>query len=139
MRASDHERIQDLLGVYAADAVDADEAAEVESHLFDCAECAAEVEEHRETLALLAPSAAQLRPRPFAEMGIDLSVPKSNVAPLRRPARTVPAWTMSVAAAIVFLVAAVAVTQARRADDLSGQLAQGSLVAAAERALADPA
>lgn len=139
MRTSDHERIQELLGVYAADAVDPDEAREVERHLSECASCATEVEEHRETLALLAPSASQLRPRPFTEMGIDLSEPKSNITPMRRPARSVPAWTMSVAAAIVFLVAAIAVTQTRRADDLSTQLAQGSLSAAADRALADPA
>ena len=138
MRTSEHERIQDLLGVYAADAVESDEAAEVERHLLECAVCATEVEEHRETLALLAPAGAELRPRPFGEMGIDLSTPASNITPLRRPTRSVPAWTMSVAAAIVFLVAAVAVTQTRRAEDLSGQLAQGSLATAAERALEDP-
>ena len=138
MRTSEHERIQDLLGVYAADAVDSEEAAEVERHLLECARCATEVEEHRETLSFLAPAGSQLRPLPFNELGIDLSPANSNITPLRRPARSVPAWTMSVAAAIVFLVAAVAVTQARRADDLSGQLAQGSLAAAAERALADP-
>lgn len=139
MRTSQHEQIQGLLGVYAADAVEAEEAREVERHLLDCDLCATEVAEHRETLALLAPVASQLRPRPFTELGIDLSAPKSNITPLRRPARTVPAWTMSVAAAIVFLVAAVAVTQARRADDLSTQLAGSSIAVAAERALADPA
>lgn len=138
MRTSEHERIQDLLGVYAADAVDADEAAEVERHLLECARCATEVKEHRETLAFLAPAATQLRPKPFTDLAIDLSPAPSNVVPLRRPTRSVPAWTMSIAAAIVFLVAAVAVTQTRRAEDLSGQLAQGSLAAAADRALADP-
>lgn len=138
MTTREHERIQELLGVYAADAVDADEAAEVESHLFECAACATEVAEHRETLALLAPVGSELRPRPFAETGIDLSAPVSNVTPLRRPARSVPAWTMSVAAAITFLIAAVAVTQVRRADDLLSQLARGSLAVAADRALSDP-
>ena len=139
MRTSDHSRIQDLLGVYAADAVDADEAAEVEAHLRSCAQCEAEVAEHRETLALLAPPMSQLRPPPFSEMAINRSEPMSNVTSLRRPIRTVPAWTMSVAAALVFLIAAVAVMQVQRADDLSGQLAQGSLATAAERALEDPA
>ena len=138
MRTREHEEIQDLLGVYAADAVDSEEAAEVERHLVQCAQCATEVKEHRETLALLAPATSDLRPRPFTQMGIDLSAPTSNITPLRRPARSVPAWTMSVAAAIVFLVAAVAVTQARRAEDLSDQLAQGSLAVAADRALSDP-
>src|SRR5688500_5607766 len=98
MRTSEHERIQELLGVYAADAVDSDEAVEVERHLLECALCASEVKEHRETLALLAPSAAQLRPRPFDEVGIDLTTANPKIAPLRRPVRSVPAWTMSVAA-----------------------------------------
>ena len=138
MRTREHKEIQEMLGVYAADAVDSEEAAEIERHLVECAQCATEVEEHRETLALLAPPAGKLRPRPFNEIGIDLSEPKSNATPLRRPARNVPAWTMSVAAAIVFLIGAIAVTQVRRADDLQGQLAQGSLAAAAERALAEP-
>lgn len=139
MRTSEHAEIQDLLGVYAADAVDSEEAAEVERHLLQCVRCASEVKEHRETLALLAPAASQLRPRAFTEVGIDLSPPPSNITPLRRPARSVPAWTMSVAAAIVFLVAAVAVTQAQRAEELTNQLAQGSLQLASERALSDPA
>ena len=138
MRTSEHARIQDLLGVYAADAVDSEEAAEVESHLLECSRCAAEVEEHRETLALLAPAGSELRPRPFTEMGIDLTTPNSNITHLRRPTKSVPAWTMSVAAAIVFLVAAVAVTQARRAEQLSTQLARPPLVAEVARALQEP-
>jgi len=157
MRISKHTRIQDLLGVYAADAVDPEEAAEVERHLSTCVECETEVAEHRATLALIAPVISDLRPTPFAELGLDLSTPAASrstpaasrstsaasrpmgsVTPLRNPRHSVPAWTMSVAAAIVFLVAAVAVTQTRRADDLSSQLAQSSVAAAAEQALADP-
>ncbi|HUR49272.1 MAG TPA: anti-sigma factor [Acidimicrobiales bacterium] len=139
MRTSQHERIQELLGVYAADAVEPSEAKEVERHLQTCAECQAEVTEHRETLALLAPAKSQLRLPAFNELGLDLSTPLASVTPLRAPKRTVPAWTMSVAAALVFLVAAVAVTQARRADDLSTQLARSSTAAVAAQALADPA
>lgn len=138
MRTSEHSRIQDLLGVYAADAVDSAEAAEVETHLATCESCEAEVAEHRETLAMLAPAGSQLRPQSFDKLGIDLSVPASNITPIRRPSRTVPAWTMSVAAAIVFLVAAVAVTQARRADDLSTRLALPPLVAEASSAVTAP-
>ena len=49
-----HEEIQELLGAYALDAVDGDEAELVELHLRDCPRCRAEVEDHRETAAMLA-------------------------------------------------------------------------------------
>lgn len=137
MRASEHARIQDLLGVYATDAVDRYEADDVARHLQSCAECEAEVAEHRETLAFLAPVNSSLRPRAFDELDMDLSSPLASVTPFR-PRRTVPAWTMSVAAAMVFLISAVATLQTRRADDLSSKLARGSLAAAADRAFADP-
>lgn len=138
MRTSQHSRIQDLLGAYAADAVDPDEAEEVEEHLRTCDTCAAEVAEHRDTLALLAPASPGLRPQPFDSLDLDLSPPMGTITPLRKQTRSVPAWTMSVAAAIVFLVAAVAVTQARRAEDLSAQLAGASVEAAAAQALEEP-
>lgn len=136
MAVSEHDRIQDLLGVYAADAVSAEEAAAVERHLEECARCAREVAEHLETLALLAPAGSQLRPRPLAESGIDLSIPAA--ARFIRGRRGVPPWTLAVAAALVVVLGAVAVLQTQRADDLSSQLAQDSVAAAAERAVQDP-
>jgi len=48
-----HHEIEELLGAYALDAVDADEARLVEDHLADCPRCRAEVAEHREVAALL--------------------------------------------------------------------------------------
>lgn len=53
-----HEEIQGLLGAYALDAVDADEAAAVEAHLETCPRCAAEVSDHREVAAMMAYSGA---------------------------------------------------------------------------------
>lgn len=53
-----HEDIQELLGAYALDAVDADEAAAVEAHLETCPRCAAEVADHREVAAMMAYSGA---------------------------------------------------------------------------------
>lgn len=50
----DHRDLQDLLGAYALDAVDPDEAAEVEEHLRSCHSCRAELAEHRSVAALLA-------------------------------------------------------------------------------------
>jgi anti-sigma-K factor RskA len=49
-----HHEIEELLGAYALDALDADEQALVTAHLPTCARCRAEVEEHREVAALLA-------------------------------------------------------------------------------------
>jgi len=49
-----HEELQELLGAYALDAVDADERGRVEDHLRGCARCRAEVEQHREVAAQLA-------------------------------------------------------------------------------------
>ncbi|HEX2849816.1 MAG TPA: anti-sigma factor [Acidimicrobiales bacterium] len=49
-----HEEIQELLGAFALDAVDASEAEAVEAHLPGCPRCRAEVEDHRETASLLA-------------------------------------------------------------------------------------
>lgn len=50
----DHRDLQDLLGVYALDALDPDEAAELEEHLRTCPQCRAELAEHQSVAALLA-------------------------------------------------------------------------------------
>jgi Anti-sigma-K factor rskA/Putative zinc-finger len=49
-----HEEIQELLGAYALDAVDRDEADAIERHLPDCPRCSEELVGHREAAALLA-------------------------------------------------------------------------------------
>ena len=49
-----HIELQELLGAYALDAVDSEEAAAVAAHLHECPRCRAEVESHRETAATLA-------------------------------------------------------------------------------------
>lgn len=48
-----HSEIEELLGVYALDAVDAQEAQVVEEHLATCPRCRAEVAAHREVAAML--------------------------------------------------------------------------------------
>ena len=48
-----HDELRELLGAYALDAVDADEAVAVEEHLAGCPQCRAEVEQHRSVAALL--------------------------------------------------------------------------------------
>lgn len=51
-----HERIQELLGAYAVDAVDIDERQLIESHLVGCDQCRAEVDELTEAASLLGAS-----------------------------------------------------------------------------------
>jgi anti-sigma factor RsiW len=51
-----HEEVQELLGVYALDAVDPETAAVVERHLEGCVRCTTEVAQHHEVAGLLANS-----------------------------------------------------------------------------------
>src|SRR6478609_2271004 len=53
-----HREIQELLGAFALDAVDGDEAEAIELHLRECPRCRAEVTEQREVAALLAHTGA---------------------------------------------------------------------------------
>jgi len=52
----DHAEIEELLGVYALDALDPGAAAEVEAHLEGCVRCAVEVAQHHDVAGLLANS-----------------------------------------------------------------------------------
>jgi len=49
-----HDELRELLGAFALDAVDAEEAVAVEAHLVTCPRCRDEVREHREVASLLA-------------------------------------------------------------------------------------
>ncbi len=54
-----HDEIEELLGAYALDAVEATEAEEIERHLLQCPRCRAEVAGHREVAALLGNSGGE--------------------------------------------------------------------------------
>jgi anti-sigma factor RsiW len=54
-----HEEAAELLGAYALDALDPEEAARVEEHLDQCPRCRAEVARHHEVTGLLANSGAE--------------------------------------------------------------------------------
>lgn len=55
----EHREIQELLGVYALDALDPEMAAVVERHLDECVKCAIEVAQHHEVAGLLANSGGE--------------------------------------------------------------------------------
>lgn len=58
-RALSHDDIIELLGAFALDAVDAEEAAAVEDHLATCPRCREEVFQYQQTAALLADPGGQ--------------------------------------------------------------------------------
>jgi anti-sigma factor RsiW len=55
----EHREIQELLGVYALDAVDPETAAMVQRHLAECVKCSIEVSQHHEVAGLLANSGGE--------------------------------------------------------------------------------
>src|SRR5580692_982792 len=89
----EHDEIESLLGAYALDAVDPDEALEIEAHLSTCPRCRAELAAHREVAALLGNSGSEaphgLWDRIASQLGdeADVPAPGALIASLRRPAR----------------------------------------------------
>ena len=59
LSAAEHREIQELLGVYALDAVDPETAAMVQRHLDECVKCSIEVAQHHEVAGLLANSGGE--------------------------------------------------------------------------------
>lgn len=148
--------IEDLLGAYAIDALEADEADRVRSHLTDCPRCLQEVDQHRATIGLVASAAGgeapaavwdaiaaavELTPGPRSQPGAPALVARP---PARRGRwRRGPTWLA--AAAAVLVVVAIG-TQAVRVDQLDHRINQLSAAArqsgglqGAAAALVDPA
>jgi anti-sigma factor RsiW len=130
-----HDELQDLLGAYALDAVDTDEAQAVEDHLRSCPRCRAEVEAHRETAGWLAHGGApapdgvwdsiagRLEDAPApVELARILSweTPEHRAAVSPRRRRAVE-WVAGIAAALVLVLGGVAVNQQRQIDRLDSR------------------
>jgi anti-sigma-K factor RskA len=149
-----HAEIEELLGAYVCDAVDADERTVVERHLPTCPKCRAEVAELREVTALLANSDAATpvpagvwdhivssldeAPPPLrlsvVPAPVDASPAPANVVPIaaRRTRRRLAA----VAAAAAVVVAVLGFSLGRVSDSSTSQ--PGTLQAAAYQALVEP-
>jgi anti-sigma-K factor RskA len=121
-----HAELEELLGVYALDAVEPEEAAAIELHLRDCPRCRAEVEAHCQTAALLAHTGhdapAGLWDRIAGTLDetpptIDRPVPWGR--PRRRWTYRVLAGATAVAAAAVVVLGLTVVRQNHRLDRLS--------------------
>jgi anti-sigma factor RsiW len=121
-----HQDIQELLGAYALDAVEGDEADAIELHLRDCPRCRAEVESHRETASWLAHGGASAPEGVWDKIAesMEEAPPRLDMArilpfeagrsdrPRRRPPVT---WLLTAAAAVLIVVlGTVAVRQEGR-------------------------
>lgn len=142
-----HDDIADLLGAYALDAVDPDERTMVERHLVDCARCRAEVQDHRETAALLAHSDGGDAPDGLWQRiadSLEEPPPRMRLAPVESTdagsRRRMPRAVLVALAAAVVIVALLGV-QVRQQDQRIDQLQTAlldPLVPAFQAALADP-
>lgn len=154
---NEHDEIADLLGAYALDAVDPDEAAAVEAHLAVCPRCAAEVADHREVAAMLAHTgapapeglwtriSASLEEAP-PEMDIPLVVPdraRGGVVDLgeqraRRRPQWMPGAAVAAALVVVALIAGVVMSEDGDRGDRTEQIAAPALEDVARRVMNDP-
>jgi plasmid stabilization system protein ParE len=145
-----HNEIAELLGAYALDAVDADEAAMIQAHIDDCPRCAAELAQHHEVAALLANAgsdasvelwdqiAARIDPPgepPAAATVLDAALagalPRRTSQRRRRVRWSATATVGAVAAAVIALLAL-------QVGHLDNQVNQPRVSAAAQAALRNP-
>ena len=140
-----------LLGAYALDALDDEERDQVEDHVRDCGACQAEVTEHREVVAYLAPGWVRapegLWDRiagSLEETPPPLQMPPAPVLPLERARRRSSPLRLAAAAAAVAAVALIGVLgvsvldDERRDRDLASQAPAAELDRTVKAALADP-
>lgn len=141
-----HQEVAELLGAYALDAVDPDEAELVEAHLATCPRCRTEVEGHREVAAMLAHAGAPAPPGVWDRIAATLEEPppRLDLAPVqsldgRRTVglRTVAA-IVSVAAAVIALLGFQVVRQDQRIDAVLAGLEREGLQKEIAAALVDP-
>ena len=125
-----HPEIEELLGVYALDAVSPEEADLVEVHLRDCPRCRAEVAEHREVAASLAHVGSSAPPGVWSRIAgsLEEAPPQLDIARVvsmhrRPPRRAIPIRMAAAAAAMAAAVIAVLGVQVNHLDGRTNQLA----------------
>ena len=124
MNVLGHDEVQELLGAFALDALEPEEADAVDVHVRDCPRCRAEVEEYREAAAMLAFGGVTAPPGVWERIQASLeeAPPKlelARVVPLR-PSRW-QSWGAKLAAAAAVVISLVAlgvsVTRSSRSDE----------------------
>lgn len=137
-QADNCSQFADLLGVYALDALDPDEAELVGHHLRTCPRCAQEVDQHRETVVLLAGGGGsapdEVWDRISSAISGDMERSAARPAPRlvsvgasRRPRWRRPVLATALAAAAA--IAAVVGVQTARVDQLNHRVNQLSAAA----------
>jgi Anti-sigma-K factor rskA/Putative zinc-finger len=147
MTPPSHDEIAELLGAYALDAVDPDEAAAVEDHLVNCPRCRDEVARHREVAASLAFAGTDapegLWERIVSGLDTGPSAPElAHLYPLRPTSRSVSMRVVSfvgaVAAGLILVLAFQIHAQGRDLKHVKNALPAKGLDAAVQGALLDP-
>lgn len=150
-----HHDVEELLGVYALDAVDDVERLTVDEHLTACARCRAEVQEHREVAALLAHTGAPAPEGLWARIAesIDGEAAQPVLPPTMAFPRLAPSpslgsfagWRARAGAALLTAAAAVIVVlgvqieqQDDRLDEMSSLLSLDALERAYQAAETAP-
>lgn len=139
-----HAEIQELLGVYAIDAVDPDEAAVLEHHLVDCPRCRAEVAEHREAATLLSFSGTDAPDGMWSRIASSLEetpppMDLPRVVPMRRAVpRRFAVLAAAAAVVVIALLGVQVVQQGDRIDQMSAVFDQRGLDQAAAAAALAP-
>lgn len=125
-----HPEVQELLGVYALDAVSPEEADLVEVHLRDCPRCRAEVADHREVAASLAHVGTSAPPRVWSRIAgsLEEAPPLLDMARVvslrgRAPRRSIPVRAAASIAAIAAAVIAILGVQVNHLDSRTDKLA----------------
>jgi anti-sigma-K factor RskA len=148
-----HDQVEELLGAYALDALEAAEHAFVEAHLPTCARCRAEVEEFREVAALLAHTGAPAPPGLWDRIAASLEgeapggalADKLSMLPMGSGERSRQTWRNRMGAAVLAAAAVVIVVlgvqladQDRRLDEMAGLLERDALERAYQAAETSP-
>jgi anti-sigma factor RsiW len=114
-----HEQIEELLGAYCLDAVDADERDAIEAHLPECPRCRAEVAELRGVAALLANNNTEAPEGLWDRIAeaIDDTPPPMRLDVRRRRRRDWVPILLSAAAIVAILLLGWQVLDLRREND----------------------
>ncbi|MGI8685450.1 MAG: anti-sigma factor domain-containing protein [Acidimicrobiales bacterium] len=143
-----HHEIEELLGVYALDAVSAEEADLVETHLRECPRCRAEVADHREVAASLAHVGSTAPPGVWSRIAgsLEEAPPQLDMARVvsmrgRSQRRSIPlraaAAMVAMAAAVIALLGVQVSHLDNRTDQLATALQKQGLDQAVQSAVFD--
>ena len=141
-----HRDIEELLGAFALDAVDANEATVIETHLRNCPRCRAEVAAHRETAALL----VEDRVEPPADLwdklaaGLEEPPPPIDLSRFSQArsagGRLTPRWlAIAASVAAVLGLGTFGLQQQRQVDKVEAALSSQAVAVEALAAFNDPA